>query len=51
MIRLGHVYGNLMVNVRRDNEKLRDRAVRIVAEAGVSSARVRRSCWRPRVVQ
>ena len=34
MIRLGHVYGNLMVNVQPTNEKLRDRAVRIVAEAG-----------------
>ncbi len=34
MIRLGHVYGNLMVNVQPRNAKLRDRAVRIVAEAG-----------------
>ena len=34
MIRLGHVYGNLMVNVQPANAKLRDRAVRIVAEAG-----------------
>jgi N-acetylmuramic acid 6-phosphate etherase len=33
MIRLGHVYGNLMVNVQPANAKLRDRAVRIVAEA------------------
>jgi N-acetylmuramic acid 6-phosphate etherase len=37
MIRLGHVYGNLMVNVQPTNEKLLDRARRIVAEAcGVS---------------
>ena len=36
MIRLGHVYGNRMVNVRPANAKLRDRAIRIVAEcAGV----------------
>jgi len=34
MIRLGHVYGNLMVNVQPANAKLRERAVRIVAEAG-----------------
>jgi N-acetylmuramic acid 6-phosphate etherase len=33
MIRLGHVYGNLMVNVQPTNEKLRDRARRIIAEA------------------
>jgi N-acetylmuramic acid 6-phosphate etherase len=33
MIRLGHVYGNLMVNVQPKNEKLLDRARRIIAEA------------------
>ncbi len=33
MIRLGYVYGNLMVNVQPANEKLRDRARRIVGEA------------------
>jgi N-acetylmuramic acid 6-phosphate etherase len=33
MIRLGHVYGNLMVNVQPKNDKLRDRAVRIVRDA------------------
>lgn len=33
MIRLGKVYGNLMVDVKATNEKLRERAVRIVAEA------------------
>ena len=33
MIRLGHVYGNLMVNVQPRNEKLLDRARRIVAAA------------------
>jgi N-acetylmuramic acid 6-phosphate etherase len=33
MIRLGHVYGNLMVNVQPKNAKLTDRARRIIAEA------------------
>ncbi len=33
MIRLGKTYGNLMVDVRATNAKLRDRARRIVAEA------------------
>lgn len=32
MIRLGKTYGNLMVDLTATNEKLRDRAVRIVAE-------------------
>jgi N-acetylmuramic acid 6-phosphate etherase len=31
MVRLGYVYGNLMVNVQPTNEKLRDRAARIIA--------------------
>ena len=31
MIRLGYVFGNLMVNVQPSNSKLRDRATRIVA--------------------
>ena len=33
MIRLGYTYGNLMVNVQPKNEKLVDRAVRIISEA------------------
>lgn len=33
MVRLGYVYGNLMVNVQPTNEKLVDRAERIIAEA------------------
>lgn len=33
MIRLGYVYGNLMVNVQPTNHKLEARAVRIIAEA------------------
>jgi N-acetylmuramic acid 6-phosphate etherase len=32
-VRLGYVYGNLMVNVQPKNEKLRDRARRIIAQA------------------
>ena len=39
MVRLGKTYGNLMVDVRVTNEKLRDRAIRIVAQAaGVGHA-------------
>ena len=33
MVRLGKVYGNLMVDVRATNVKLRDRAIRIVQSA------------------
>jgi len=33
MIKLGHVYGNLMVNVQPKNSKLEDRARRIIAQA------------------
>ena len=33
MVRLGHVYGNLMVNVQPSNAKLEDRARRIIQEA------------------
>jgi N-acetylmuramic acid 6-phosphate etherase len=33
MIRMGHVYGNLMVNVAPSNAKLEDRARRIIAQA------------------
>jgi N-acetylmuramic acid 6-phosphate etherase len=40
MIRLGYVYGNLMVNLHPKNEKLRDRARRIVRDAsGVDDTR------------
>jgi N-acetylmuramic acid 6-phosphate etherase len=31
MVRLGYVFGNLMVNVQPTNEKLRDRATRIIS--------------------
>jgi N-acetylmuramic acid 6-phosphate etherase len=33
MIRIGMVYGNLMVNVQPTNVKLKDRAIRIIAAA------------------
>jgi N-acetylmuramic acid 6-phosphate etherase len=33
LVRLGYVYGNLMVNVQPTNAKLRDRAARIIATA------------------
>ena len=33
MIRLGHVYGNLMVNVQPSNAKLKNRACRIIEQA------------------
>jgi len=40
MIRLGHVYGNLMVNVQPGNRKLEDRAIRIIERAaGVTRQR------------
>jgi N-acetylmuramic acid 6-phosphate etherase len=43
MIRLGYVHGNLMVNVQPKNEKLRDRARRIIMQAAsVSSAEAQR---------
>jgi N-acetylmuramic acid 6-phosphate etherase len=32
MVKLGYVYGNLMVNVQPTNAKLRDRALRIIAK-------------------
>jgi N-acetylmuramic acid 6-phosphate etherase len=38
MVRLGKVYGNLMVDVRATNAKLRRRAARIVAAAGRADA-------------
>ncbi len=37
MIRLGYVYGNLMVNVQPRNTKLEDRARRIIAESAAVS--------------
>ncbi|MCU1489014.1 MAG: N-acetylmuramic acid 6-phosphate etherase [Acidimicrobiaceae bacterium] len=54
MVQLGKTYGNLMIDVRATNEKLRDRASRIVAAAsGASPAKARAaleaSGWRPKV--
>ncbi|WP_036746925.1 N-acetylmuramic acid 6-phosphate etherase [Paenibacillus sp. UNC451MF] len=40
MIKLGKVYGNLMVNVQATNEKLRDRVVRIIKEATGASEEI-----------
>jgi N-acetylmuramic acid 6-phosphate etherase len=37
LIRLGYIYGNLMVNVQPTNVKLEDRAKRIIAQAAVTS--------------
>jgi N-acetylmuramic acid 6-phosphate etherase len=43
MIRTGMVYGNLMVNVQPTNEKLRNRAIRIIAAAtGVDEVQAER---------
>ncbi len=39
MVRLGHVYGNLMVNLNLSNRKLIDRGIRIISQAtGVTRA-------------
>jgi N-acetylmuramic acid 6-phosphate etherase len=53
MVRLGKVYGNLMVDVRATNVKLRDRAVRIVMAAAaadpVKAEIALAACdWRPK---
>jgi N-acetylmuramic acid 6-phosphate etherase/N-acetylglucosamine-6-phosphate deacetylase len=53
MIQLGKTYGGLMVDLRATNEKLRDRAIRIVVGiAGVSPERARAALeqceWRPK---
>ena len=50
MVRLGKVLGNLMVDVKPTNVKLRDRAVRIVrtltgADEAAASAALRRANW------
>jgi N-acetylmuramic acid 6-phosphate etherase len=54
MVRLGHVYENLMIDLMLTNQKLRDRSLRILAEASgknVSAAEhaLRQSGHRPRV--
>lgn len=54
MIRLGKTYGNLMVDVRASNEKLRDRAIRIVMEAAgvdreIAANALLSAEWRPKI--
>ncbi len=54
MVRLGKVHGTLMVELRPTNQKLRDRAVRIVAAvAAVSLSEARaalgQAMWQPKV--
>lgn len=54
MVRLGKTYGNLMVDLRPTNEKLRDRATRIVAQItgatyDESLAALEQGSWRPQV--
>lgn len=54
MVRLGKTYGNLMVDLRPTNEKLRDRATRIVATIAACPPDVARealvaSGWRTKV--
>jgi len=54
MVQLGKTYGGLMVDLRATNEKLRDRASRIVAEiADVPLERARvtleQAGWRPKI--
>jgi N-acetylmuramic acid 6-phosphate etherase len=46
MVRLGKVYGNLMVDVQASNAKLRRRAVRLVEEAAAVDARTAESALR-----
>jgi N-acetylmuramic acid 6-phosphate etherase len=46
MVRLGKVYGNLMVDMKQTNAKLRDRGRRIVMAAGRVEAEERRACSR-----
>ena len=51
MIRLGKTYGNLMVDVRASNEKLRARSRRIVALAtGADDEEIERP-WPPRTAR
>jgi N-acetylglucosamine-6-phosphate deacetylase len=54
MVRLGKTYGNLMVDVRPTNEKLRDRSARIVARIANASldesrAALETSGWKTKV--
>lgn len=54
MVRLGKTHGNLMVDLRPTNEKLRDRAARIVAEIAETTTTeaheaLEASGWKPKV--
>jgi N-acetylmuramic acid 6-phosphate etherase len=43
MIKMGKVYGNLMVDLNATNEKLRDRSIRIVSQlTGLSRTRAQK---------
>jgi N-acetylmuramic acid 6-phosphate etherase len=47
MVRLGYVYGNLMVNMHRSNSKLAERSIRIVQQAlGISKDEARSAMQR-----
>jgi len=46
MVRLGHVYGNLMIDAVLTNKKLEDRALRILAEASGKSVSAGRRALR-----
>jgi N-acetylmuramic acid 6-phosphate etherase len=46
MIRLGKVYGNLMVDVAATNEKLKERALNIVAEVACCTREQARAALR-----
>lgn len=53
-IKLGHVYDGMMVNVRADNDKLRERAAHIVARAAkvdleVARARLTEAKFEPKI--
>jgi N-acetylmuramic acid 6-phosphate etherase len=53
-IKLGHVYDGMMVNVRADNDKLRERAAHIVARAAkvdleVARARLIEARFEPKI--
>ncbi len=54
MVRLGKTYGNLMIDVRPTNEKLRDRAARIVSQISGAThnealSALESSGWKPKV--
>ncbi|MGH6890765.1 MAG: N-acetylmuramic acid 6-phosphate etherase, partial [Dongiaceae bacterium] len=53
-IKLGHVYDGMMVNVRAENDKLRERAAHIVARAAkveieIARARLSEAGFEPKI--